>query len=243
MSVQPWQTAKLLYTIDETPRVRRFFFEVPELEQFSFIPGQFVTLDLPISDRPSKRLRSYTIASTPDNSNRFELVIVLLEPGSGSHYLFENSNPGHELKFRGPLGHFVLPEVIERDICFICTGTGIAPFRSQLHYLHQQKIAVKQIHLVFGSRFKSDLLYYEELLQLEKEFPEFHLHITLSRETPENWSGPIGYVHAIYEEICDHGKKDMDFYLCGWRMMIDEAKIRIKDMGYPAERIKLEIYG
>lgn len=243
MSLLPWQTAKLIHTIDESPHVRRFFFEAIEAETFDFIPGQFVTLDLPISDRPSKRLRSYTIASKPDNTNKFELIIVLLEPGSGSHYLFENSHPGLEIKFRGPLGHFVLPETIERDICFICTGTGIAPFRSQLLYLHQHKIPTKQIHLVYGSRLRSDLLYYEEMKQLETEFPEFHFHTTLSRESPENWPGPIGYVHHLYENICDHGKKDMDFYLCGWRMMIDEAKVRIKEMGYDQDRIKLEIYG
>ena len=243
MSILPWQTAKLIYTIDESPKVRRFFFEAIETEIFDFIPGQFVTLDLPISDRPSKRLRSYTIASMPDNTNRFELIIVLLEPGSGSHYLFGNSNPGLEIKFRGPLGHFVLPAIIERDICFICTGTGIAPFRSQLLYLLEHKIPTKQIHLVYGSRHTSDLLYYEEMKKLEMEFPDFHFHATLSRETSGNWPGPIGYVHPLYEKICEDGKKDMDFYLCGWRMMIDEAKVRIKAMGYDNDRIKLEIYG
>ncbi len=243
MSLLPWQNAILLNTIDESPTVRRFFFEVPETEIFQFTPGQFVTLDLPISDRPSKRLRSYTIASAPENNNRFELVVVLLEPGSGSHFLFQNSNPGQIISFRGALGHFVLPEIIEREICFICTGTGIAPFRSMLLYLKDHNIPVKQLHLIYGSRLKSDLLYYEEMQQLEQEFPEFHYHTTLSRELAENWDGNIGYVHPLYEKICEGGKRDMDFYLCGWRAMIDEAKTRIKDLGYDSDRIKLEIYG
>ena len=91
---------------------------------------------------------------------------------------------------------------------------GIPPFsskRSVTSIADFAEIPTKQIHLVYGSRLRSDLLYYEEMKQLETEFPEFHFHTTLSRESPENWPGPIGYVHHLYENICDHGKKDMDF--------------------------------
>lgn len=238
----PWQTAKLIKYTDETTKVRRFFFEVPELTTFDFVPGQFVTLDLPISERPSKRLRSYTISSSPDASNIFELAIVLMEMGSGSHYLFENSFPGFELKFRGPLGHFVLPETLDRDICMICTGTGVAPFRSQLLHLHKNNIAIPNIHLIFGTRLFSDILYFEEMKNLEKELKNFHYHVTLSKETGENWNGNRGYVHTVYETIADHGKKDMDFYLCGWRVMINETRERLTNLGYPKERVHLEFY-
>ncbi len=242
MSLLPWQTAKLLNFIDETPKVRRFFFEVTETAIFDFRPGQFVTMDLPISDRPSKRLRSYTIASAPDGTNVFELAVVLLEMGSGSHYLFENSFPGFEIKFRGPQGHFILPDILEREMCLICTGTGIAPFRSQLIQLHKNKIATPTVHLIFGTRVISDILYYEEMQQLKKEMPAFKYHVVLSRESSDEWKGERGYVHPVYETICDNGKKDMDFYLCGWRVMINEARERLATMGYPKERVHLEFY-
>ena len=58
-------------------------------QPFHFEPGQFVTLDLPIHEKPSKRWRSYSIASWPDETAVFELVIVLLEGGAGTKYLFE----------------------------------------------------------------------------------------------------------------------------------------------------------
>ncbi|MFI5171631.1 MAG: ferredoxin--NADP reductase [Chitinophagales bacterium] len=242
MSLLAWQSAKLVKTIDATPKVRRFFFEVQDTDRFDFIPGQFVTLDLPISDRPSKRVRSYTIASAPDGSNIFELVIVLLEMGSGSHHLFENSFAGFEIKFRGPQGRFILPEILEREICMICTGTGIAPFRSQLINLQKNNIVTPPVHLVFGTRLISDILYYEEMKQLAKDFSQFSYHVTLSREGSNQWTGHKGYVHPVYEAICDHGKKDMDFYLCGWRVMITEARERLATMGYPKERVHLEFY-
>jgi CDP-4-dehydro-6-deoxyglucose reductase len=57
------------------------------LNVFDFKPGQFVTIDLPIHEKPNKRIRSYSIASWPDGTNVFELLIVLAEHGLGTHFL------------------------------------------------------------------------------------------------------------------------------------------------------------
>src|SRR6202795_2090365 len=63
MALQPWRTGKVIRIKDETSDTRRFWVEVPEMSSFDFIPGQFVTLDLPIHEKPNKRWRSYSIAS------------------------------------------------------------------------------------------------------------------------------------------------------------------------------------
>jgi CDP-4-dehydro-6-deoxyglucose reductase len=73
MALQPWRTGIVTRIQDETYNTKRFWIQVPELETFDFIPGQFVTLDLPIHEKPNKRWRSYSIASPPDGSNTFEL--------------------------------------------------------------------------------------------------------------------------------------------------------------------------
>ncbi|RYG54693.1 MAG: oxidoreductase, partial [Chitinophagaceae bacterium] len=86
--LQPWRIGKVIRITEETPSTRRFWIEIPELENFDFKPGQFVTLDLPIHEKPCKRWRSYSIASWPDGTNIFELIIVLLEGGLGTNYLF-----------------------------------------------------------------------------------------------------------------------------------------------------------
>src|SRR5215216_4847132 len=108
--MQPWHTARVIRIEDETSSTKRFWFEIPELGNFEFKPGQFVTLDLPIHEKPARRWRSYSIASWPDGTNVFELVIVLLENGAGTNYLFSHVEVGSELTLRGPQGVFVLPE-------------------------------------------------------------------------------------------------------------------------------------
>jgi glycine betaine catabolism B len=239
MALQPWRTGKVIKIEDHTHNTKRFWIAVPELETFDFIPGQFVTLDLPIHEKPNKRWRSYSIASWPDGSNVFELLIVLSKDGPGTRYLFTEVVAGSELSLRGPQGVFTLPEKIDTDLFLICTGTGLAPFRSMVQYIQLHAIPFKNIHLVFGCRHKEDLLYYDELTVLEKKLPGFHYHPTLSRE---QWEGHHGYVHTIYEALCKE-KPAAHFFLCGWKNMIDEAKKRILELGYDKKAIHLELYG
>src|SRR5947209_4733151 len=127
MALQPWHKGIVTRIENETENTRRFWIKFPESTSFDFKPGQFVTLDLPIHEKINKRVRSYSIASWPDGTNVIELVIVLLEGGAGTTYLYNEIKEGSELTLRGPLGIFTLPDPIETDLYFICTGTGIAP--------------------------------------------------------------------------------------------------------------------
>ncbi|MFM8592076.1 MAG: ferredoxin--NADP reductase [Sphingomonadales bacterium] len=239
MALLPWQKGVIIKTEDCSPSTRRFWIQISELDRFDFKPGQFVTLDLPIHEKPNKRWRSYSIASWPDGTNVFELVIVKVENGLGTTYLFNEATVGTELTLRGALGVFTLPEDLDKELLLICTGTGIAPFRSMVHHLANHQIPFHRTHLIFGARTQADLLYYDELKALEQRLPGFHYHPTLSRET---WSGRSGYVHPVYQEICQ-AHPPAHFYLCGWKNMIDEAITTIKAMGYDRKSIHQEIYG
>ncbi len=238
----PWRTGKVIRIEDATPHTRRFWIQVPELEVFDFKPGQFVTLDLPIHEKKNKRWRSYSIASWPDGSNVFELIIVKLPGGIGTAYLFDEVEVGSELLFRGAQGVFTLPEHIEKDLFFICTGTGIAPFRSMVQYIYLNNIPHKNLYLIFGCRFKSDFLYADELNELQQKLPSFKYLPTCSRETGEDILRK-GYVHVVYEEIINASKPEANFYLCGWKNMVDEAKEKIMALGYDKKDIHLELYG
>lgn len=234
-----WQTGLVKRVEQATPNTRRYWVELQETNAFIFKPGQFVTLDLPIHEQRNRRWRSYSIASMPDESNVIELVIVYVEGGAASKYIFDEIKVGSTFTLRGPLGLFVLPDVIEKDLYLICTGTGVAPFRSMVHYINFHQIPHRNITLLFGTRKREDLLYADELRELERMMPAFSYRPTLSRE---EWEGDTGYVHAIYEELCVNNHPS-SFYLCGWKAMVDEAKERIIKMGYDKKDIHIELYG
>ena len=237
--LQPWQKGKVLRIEQTTPNTRRFWIEIIDIPIFNFQPGQFVTLDLPIHEQRNKRWRSYSIASWPNNTNIIELIIVFTGHGAGTQYLFNEVHEGSELTLRGPQGVFVLPAIIDKDLFLICTGTGIAPFRSMVHHIKNHNIAHKHIHILFGCRTQQDLLYYDEMKTLEKEMLHFHYIPTLSRE---QWQGKTGYVHALYEEL-SMNKLNAQFFLCGWKNMIDEARQKLQQLGYDKKQIHFELYG
>ena len=239
--IPPWQTGIVKKIEQATHNTRRYWIELPETQVFDFKPGQFVTLDLPIHEQRNKRWRSYSIASMPDGTNVIELVISYIEDGVATNYIFKEITEGSTFTLRGPQGVFTMPQQMEHDLFLICTGTGIAPFRSMLHYINTHDIPHGQIHLLFGTRTQGDLLYSNEMRQLEQTMPGFEYNPTLSRE---EWDGYNGYVHDIYEAMCaKYNYRPAHFMLCGWRAMIDEARERIVKMGYGKKDIHLELYG
>ncbi len=252
----PWQNGTVIRIENESAGTRRFWIEMESKAPFDFTPGQFVTLDLPIHEKPARRWRSYSIASWPDGTAVIELVIVLLDQGAGTRYLFNDVSVGSTLSVRGPLGVFALPAVLEKTLFLICTGTGIAPFRSMVHHIVRHGLAHRDIHLVFGCRTFGDALYRKEMEELASQEPGFFYHPVFSRERPELPGIITGYVHAVYEGLCR--KEDTSsaasvpgepvpvpasFFLCGWKDMIDEARERIALMGYERKDLHFEIYG
>lgn len=242
--LEPWRKGIITKIEQATPTTRRFFITVPEVEVFDFKPGQFVTLDLPIHEQKNKRWRSYSIASAPNGTNTFELIIVLLPDGLGTTYLFKGADAGTEILLRGPVGVFTMPPVLDKDLYLICTGTGIAPFRSMIHYIHQHSIPHKNIYIIFGCRTLPDALYKDEMAALEANEPNFFYQPTFSQiaDIPDGYHK--GYVHAVYEQlVLANNYVPANFYLCGWKEMIDEAREKLLQLGYDKKDIHFELYG
>lgn len=231
--------AEVIDIINETDKVRRFYMKVKDFPNYSFIPGQFAMLHLPIESKDPKR--SYSIASAPNDNNTIEMIIVEKEGGIGTKYLFEQVHQGSILKISKPLGKFVLQQPVSTELCFIATGTGVAPFRSIILDMVNKKIPFPKITLIFGTRYEKDILYHKEFTSLQQTLSNFQYIPVLSRETSESWKGEKGYVHQVYEKLYQD-KRPSVFYLCGWAVMIDEARAKLHTMGYDRKQIKFEVY-
>ena len=240
-----WKEAVIKRIEQRTPTVRSFWVALPDREELNFKPGQFLTLDLPISERRRQRWRSYSIASPPNGTNEAELCIVHLPGGKGTTYLFEDAEPGTQVLTKEPGGVFTLPEgPLDFDVVMVCTGTGVAPFRSML--LQRLPHETRHFHLIYGSRTPEDILYREDFERLAEEFPHFTYSVALSREQPATdttFEVAEGYVHQIYERDYASPRPDVRFYLCGWSQMVDEARERLLKLGYAEEQVILELYG
>lgn len=225
-----------------SPNVKRFWLEMPAEQPLDFKAGQFITMDLPIGDKRLQRWRSYSIANAPDGSKLLEFCIVRSPNGVGSRYLFDDVQAGDTLRWKGPEGAFFLPETLDTDLVFICTGTGVAPFRSMILDLQQSGRPHRNIHLIFGTRTEADILYRSEFETLARTMPGFQYDVVLSRQ-PE-WPGYKGHVHQVYLEQYAEKRPDVAFYLCGWTNMIDDAVANLLvKLGYDRGQIHYELYG
>ena len=226
--------ARLIESREIAPEIRHFVFEVPEVEQLPYLPGQFVSFSGMFNDK--KITRAYSTASPPWG-NRFELCLNRVQDGFFSPYLFD-MQPGATVDVKGPLGHFVLKNP-PNDSIFVATGTGIAPFRSMLH-AHLETNPDRQFTLVFGVRFEPSLLYRAEFEQLAKNYPNFRFLPTLSRPT-EEWSGLKGHVQQhVIENLGE--RRDMDVYICGLKAMVDDLRLQLKELGLDRRQIIFEKY-
>lgn len=221
--------------IELTPKMKRFFLRYPH--DVHFQSGQFVIIDFGDLQHQFST-RSYSIADI-SNGPILELCVVLKEDGAATPLLF-NCKVGDILKASSPQGRFVLPDDLypNKDLCFICTGTGVAPFRAMIKDLLLFRKFTGNIYLYFGCRTQEDILYRADFEDLQNRFSNFKYYPVLSRE---KWQGLMGYVHPYYEKVFST-KPEAIFYLCGWTEMLKETRDKLKSFGYTRSDIKLEFY-
>ena len=261
-------TARLIHKhcISRSAETYHFEFVIDELESFSFIPGQFISAVA--EDRSGKeQIRAYSLASAP-NGNRFELSLNRVEGGFFSNRLADLPDlpVGGLIQVYGPNGFFTLREPLTDGI-LVATGTGVAPMRSMLQWLFPldgpDRSDGKQIWLVYGTRFESELYYRNEFEAIAARHSNFHYIPTLSREA-EDWTGLRGYVQEhvarIIEERAANSANplpvppvdpsippaqlrfDINAYICGLNDMISAVRERLKGYGWHRRQIIFERY-
>src|SRR5258708_14911191 len=130
----PFQTytARLTRSVSLSELTKHLEFEMQSVPRFGFVPGQWLSLKHTKPDR-EEITRAYSIASPPAENGRLALCLNRVQDGFMSNFLCD-MREADQVSCQGPFGDFILRPPM-RDTIFIATGTGIAPFRSMLHWL------------------------------------------------------------------------------------------------------------
>jgi CDP-4-dehydro-6-deoxyglucose reductase len=239
MPLPPTFQARIAAAEMLSPQVRQLALE--RSEAFAFDAGQWVSVVVP---QETDLRRSYSIASAPNGTGRFEIAITRVEGGPGSTWL--HAAPiGTELTVVGPQGFFTRPPAKTGPSLFIGTGTGVTPLRSMIHDALVRSDA-HPLWLVFGVRTAADIIYRSELDALAAKHPHFRAVYTLSR--PEtSWSGRTGYVQThvegLWRELEALGQGAPHAYICGLHRMVGTVRDLLrKDLGVPREQVHSERY-
>lgn len=231
--------ARVLRSATLSEFTKHIEFEVSGVSHFGFVPGQWLSVKA-TTPEGEEITRAYSIASPPTENGNVAFCLNRVQDGFMSNYLC-NLEAGATITFQGPFGDFTLRPPL-RDTIFIATGTGVAPFRSMLHWLLAEKERHQdhQFWLLFGSRQPQDIYYRDKFEQLAAQHTNFHFQPTLSR-APENWHGLRGYVQQHLGEIVGM-RTDMHAYICGLDKMVQANRDLLKTLGWDRKSIRYEKY-
>jgi len=202
-----------------------------------FVPGQYISLTV---SQDGLR-RSYSVASLP-GVNYVDLLVDVSPMGVGSKYIL-GLNVGDDVEILGFLGHFVVDPMLvqnSKQVLFVATGTGVAPFKAMIIDLVENKRFEGDVRLVWGMRHEEDLYWLKEFESIRSDFGNFHFDVVLSKPQLE-WSGLKGHVGDVLENI-SYYDGGVVAYLCGAPGMIDDVNNLLNKKGVSGDKIFFERY-
>lgn len=206
-----------------SPDVTHLALEVPDLDGFSYLPGQHVAILL-----EDGRPRSFSMASAP-NGNRFDLHIRRIPGGLFTEGRLPGMCEGEGLDVELPLGSFFLRKEDFRPLLMVATGTGLAPIKSILESLMDQPEDCPPSLLYWGTREPQGLYLHDEITAWGERLPEFDYRPVLSRPGA-SWDGRKGHVQdAVVADIED--LSEYAIYICGSPTMVAAAKALFIERG------------
>jgi Na+-transporting NADH:ubiquinone oxidoreductase subunit F len=207
-----------------------------EPAEMAFEPGAYIQLQAPAyAKSPEPVQRAYSVAGDPLDRNHVDLIIRLVPNGICTTWVFEHLKVGDEVTLNGPHGDFRLQNTPAEKI-FIAGGSGMAPFRSFLMHMRNEKLDFP-CRYFFGAVGRRDMFYLGEMAEFEKILPNFRFVPALSKPTPEDkWEGETG---LITEVVARHYPdcSDKEAYLCGSPGMIDACIKVLVGNGMPQDKV------
>lgn len=141
----------------------------------------------------------------------------------------------------GPYGHFYMQYSTDSDIplVFLAGGIGVTPLMSIIREQVKAGRNRKMI-LLWALAEKDDVLFLDELGDIQRNFPEFSYWITLSREKVDEF-----HHGRISKELLEEAGVTAlngwgEYFLCGPLPMMRSAKSLLLESGITSEHIHME---
>jgi len=180
---------------DLAPDHRMFtlkFLDPEEAETFDFIPGQFIMLTIPKAGEIP-----LSICSSPTRKGFIQITVR--KTGRKTNYLY-TLREGDILGVRGPYGNgFPMDLMRGHNVVIIAGGLGMAPLRSVLWYILDNRQDYKEVYLLYGTRSYELVLYKEELKRLRQR-SDIKTLFALDRfqtEEDRGWADVEGFIPSL----------------------------------------------
>lgn len=215
-----------------TEMEKLFTVELPQGQSLGHKPGQFVEVSVfGIGEAP------ISISSSPSRSNgKFELCVR--QVGDVTRAL-HNVKEGMRIGVRGPFGvGFPIEEMRGRDVLFAVGGLGLAPARSIINQVLDERGAFGRVIILYGAKTPDELLFKQELKAWNRrDDVEFHLTVD---HADADWMGHVGVITTLFPMVSINSRNTFAITI-GPPVMYRFVIIELLGKGIPEERVWLSL--
>jgi sulfhydrogenase subunit gamma (sulfur reductase) len=224
--------ARLLKVEQMTELEKLFTLQLPGGRSLGNEPGQFVEASLMgIGEAP------ISISSSPSRSNgTFELCIRRVGDLTSALHKLE---PGDVIGVRGPFGSgFPIGRMRGKDILFAAGGLGLAPLRSLINQVLDERGAFGRVIILYGTKNPNEILFKNELGEwANRDDVEFHM--TVDRADGD-WTGNVGVITTLFPKVTINPRNTVAA-TCGPPIMYRFVLMELLGKGIPETQIYLSL--
>jgi NAD(P)H-flavin reductase len=180
--------AKILRTKRMTEQEKLFEIALEGGESLDYEPGQFIMIsifgagEIPIS-----------LTSAPTSRLSFEICVRAVGRVTNALHTLE---AGDLVGIRGPYGKGFPIRILEgNDLLIVAGGLGIAPLRSLINYVLENRRDFGKVHILLGCKSPKDMLFVDELNHWDKRM-DVHYECTVDKGAPD-WAGNVGVITTL----------------------------------------------
>ena len=216
-----------------------------------FLPGQFLTFQIPVPTQPHPVIRCYSLSDSPFHPERYRVSIKRVPaprneptapPGLVSNYFHDFLN---ENDVKAPSGHFHLSMAKKFPVVLLAGGVGITPLLSMLNAITEMG-SQREVWFFLGVRNKKDHVMKEHLEMVARENENVRLRVF--------YSAP-GETDVLDEDYHVKGRvnvenlktilpsSNFDYYICAPPPMVKDLRKDLAEWGVPEKNIHFEAFG
>lgn len=226
--------------IPEVPNTATFTFRAPSGALFDYMPGQFLTLELPLPGGAVHR--TYTISSSPSRPRSISITVKAQAQSIGGRWMLDHLRPGMRLKAFGPAGVFSHLNQKAEKYLFISAGSGTTPLMSMTTWMFDLG-TMPDIVFINCARSPSEIIFRERLEHMASRMPGIDLHWVVERPDPfRPWTGYQGVFNQLMLGLMAPDYLEREVYCCGPEAFMQAVRDALQGLGFDMERYHQESF-
>jgi len=236
-----WQNVIVKEIIDESYDTKSFIL-VPDtlagttnLQRFK--AGQFISLKINIQD--DAVTRAYSLSSSPSlaQKNIYRITIKRVKDGLVSNIMLDDIKVGDKLVVSKPLGKLCYDKIRdEKNVVCIAGGVGITPFMSMAKAALEGIINC-DLTIIYSARTYDDILFKEEIEEINKKNKNVKFVIVLTQEEKEGY----GHGYIKKETLEPYIKEFNTILMCGPKNLYKSMNSVLSEFNIPRNSVRYDI--